>query len=389
MAFLLSKKSLSRIFGVYWVIFFAGVLLPAKAGSFLIPQPAGDKWMYWFGDASGSRGASSVYGAYGVHDYPEYDFDDRHAQMFLDFDTSNFVEAGKGAQNYQIDSLVVTVVANYGDVFRYDPTFDSLQTYLNESLDMDLGRPIEIYGVGYRGGMSRATFRENSPYQNSGANKGTRNAFPIDFINGQPTDVSNNVERAFEVRPWAIGQINGALDLDGTFLPGSPQPGDMVPMDAVFSFAINLTDPLIKSYIQDGLHAGRLHFMLTSLYPALQQVSNVPSFHTKESYYHRHADYPNLYLAAQLEAVVTVSTNSTSSHKPELAISRLSNSSFRISFSSLSGFRYQLEFKNSLGDAEWTTLGDILNGDGSVLSFDDVTAAGRGSRFYRIKSTLN
>jgi hypothetical protein len=345
--------------------------------------------MYWFGDASGSRGAASVYGAYGVHDYPEYDFDDRHAQMFLDFDTRNFVEPGKGAQNYQIDSLVVTVVANYRDVFRYDPTFDSLQTYLNESLDTDLGRPIEIYGVGYRGGWSRETFRENSPYQSGGANKGTRNAFPLDFINGQPTDVSNNVEQAFEVRPWAVGQVYGALDLDGTFLPGAPQPGAMVPVDAVFSFAINLTDPLIKSYIQDGLHAGRLHFMLTSLYPALQQVSDVPSFHTKESYYHRHVDYPDLYLAAQLEAVVAVSTNSNSSHKPELAISQLTKSSFRISFPSLQGFRYQLEFKNSLGDMEWTALGGFLTGNGSVLSYDDATAAGRGSRFYRIKSTAN
>jgi hypothetical protein len=129
--------------------------------------------------------------------------------------------------------------------------------------------------------------------------------------------------------------------------------------------------------------------MLTSLYPALQQVSDVPSFHTKESYYHRHVDYPDLYLAAQLEAVVAVSTNSNSSHKPELAISQLTKSSFRIFFPSLQGFRYQLEFKNSLGDMEWTALGGFLTGNGSVLSYDDATAAGRGSRFYRIKSTAN
>jgi len=217
--------------------------------------------MYWFGDSTGNRAAASVYGAYGTNDYADYNFDDRQAQMMLDFDTTSLAPAGQGATNYTVNLLKIRLVVNYGGVFRYDPSFDSLATYRGTQVDTDLGRPIELYGVGYRGGFSRETFRENSPYQSTSStgNRGVRNAYAMDFINGTPTDVSNNVEENFEVRPWAVGQITGQLETDGTFSSLSLPPGVTVPTDAVMVFSVDLSDPSIRSYVQEGLDAGRLH----------------------------------------------------------------------------------------------------------------------------------
>jgi hypothetical protein len=357
-----------------------------RASQVFIPEPAGDRWMYWFGDSSGSRSSASVYGAYGSHDYPNYDFDDRHGQMFLDFDTSSVVTPAKGVGNYNIKSLVVSIIVNYGNIFPYDPSFDTLQTYQNESLDADAGRPIELFGVGYRGGFNLATFRENSAYQSVSGNKATRNAYAMGFLNGEAVDVSNNVEQGFEVSPWAVGQINGELDLDGNFRELSLPLGALVPVDAVMNFAIDIGNPAIRTYVQSGLNAGRLQFMVTSLYPAQQQVSNVPSFHTKESYYHQSVEFPDLYLAAQLSAEISIAATS---HKPELKIVASSGPSYRISFSSKNGFNYRLEYKNSLSVTSWTGLGESITGNGEELFFEDTTAAGQLSRFYRVISNPN
>jgi hypothetical protein len=217
-------------------------------------------------------------------------------------------------------------------------------------------------------------------------NKATRNAYAMGFLNGEAVDVSNNVEQGFEVSPWAVGQINGELDLDGNFRELSLPLGALVPVDAVMNFAIDIGNPAIRTYVQSGLNAGRLQFMVTSLYPAQQQVSNVPSFHTKESYYHQSVEFPDLYLAAQLSAEISIAATS---HKPELKIVASSGPSYRISFSSKNGFNYRLEYKNSLSVTSWTGLGESITGNGGELFFEDTTAAGQLSRFYRVISNPN
>jgi hypothetical protein len=100
--------------------------------------------------AAGRRGLASVFGAYGTIDDPRFNFDDRDAQFFLDFATSALAQPGRGAANYRILTLSITLVVENNNVFAYDPTFDALGSYTGALADSDDGRPMELYGVGYR-----------------------------------------------------------------------------------------------------------------------------------------------------------------------------------------------------------------------------------------------
>lgn len=377
--------------------------VPGRSAPVSLLEPAGDRWMYWAGDFDGLRPSASVYGAYGPYDFISqgYDFDDRHAQFFLDFDTTDIAPAGQGPENYQISSLQVRLLVNEDEQFIYDPTHDPLGTYTGAEQDTSPGRPIELFGVGYRGGFTRETFRENSPYVSGNVTqengvwivKSRRNAYAMDFINGQPRDVSNNVEEDFEVRPWAIGQIPGVADLDGELDTSVVvQPGQSVPFEAIMTFTIDLSDPLIRAYVQEGLHAGRLHFMVTSLkeyvYTGDQGASGgFPSFYTKENSEHRPLFGVNL--APRLTADVAVSSGPAAVHRPVPSIDRAPGSGFRISFATETGHSYQVQYRSSLNETAATNLGPAIAGDGTVRFVDDPTQPGAAvpRRFYHISVT--
>jgi hypothetical protein len=53
-----------------------------------------------------------------------------------------------------------------------------------------------------------------------------------------------------------------------------------------------------------------------------------------------------------------------------------------ISFQTTTGFNYQVQFKNNLTDATWTSLGALVVGDGTIKSASD--PASGSSRFYRV-----
>ena len=115
-------------------------------------------------------------------------------------------------------------------MFSYDPTYDAWQTYLDPShpshvADGDAGRPIELYGVGFRNGYvgplvigaitaaGPPNFEENERYcEGCGAfGQAKRNIFPLDPGVPDPQgDVSNNVVRLrtahrHRLRPVAVG----------------------------------------------------------------------------------------------------------------------------------------------------------------------------------------
>jgi hypothetical protein len=348
--------------------------------------------MYFQGDGDGSRQSASVYGAYGSFDYISqgYDFDDRHAQMLVDFNTTAIAQPGRDAGNYTVQSLVLTIVVDQGLQFAYDPSHDPLGSY-NGTIADDAGRPLELFGVGYRGGFSLATFRENSLYQsnNSTGYKNVRNAYAMDFVGDQARDVSNNVELNFEVAPWAIGQITGTVELDGTFTPGSLNAGALVPQDSVVEFTVNLSNPLVRDYIQQGLHAGRLQFMVSSLlgysYTGDEGDSGgFPSFYTKENLFHEPSK--GIYLAAQLEGDVTI--QSAAAHRPDVSITS-TPAGMKISFTSQTGHTYQVQSKDNLTDSTWTPRGVARSGTGGILEHTDVPANGTRQRFYRVLSTRN
>ena len=358
----------------------------------VILEPAGDKHMYPFMNdlpPNDRRPSASVFGAYGALDnIPGYDFDDRDAQFFLDFSTASLVASGQGASNYQVSSLEIWVVVSNNNSFVFDSSADPLSTYQNPAADSDPGRPIEIYGVGYRGGFTQATFNQDSPFGPAGSiYKNVRNAYAIDFGgDGNPRDVSNNVEEGFTPNPWAIADAPGSIDFYGHFIASPLSSGAFVPEGTVLRFQLNLTDPRVRTYVQEGLHAGRIHLMVSSLYNATQQSSDIPKFYTKESDFH--IPSAGIYLAPRLYAEVTLASVGTPPI-PKVSISRLNPSGFRVSFETQTGFQYLVESRDSLAFGNWSAKSTTFTGNGGTQSFDDTEANPPASRFYRVAVTTN
>ena len=371
----------------------------ARAAAFEILEPAGDKYMYPFltdPTFGGDRDYASTFGAFGSIDDPGFNFDDRDAQFFLDFDTSSIVTPGQGAANYQISQLVVTLVVANHDAFLYDPTLDALSTYTGGSADSDPGRPIELYGVGYRSGWTSNTFTENSPFQTEPSSsvldpKGDwnrkRNAFAMDFeSNGQARDVSNNVEENFETNPWAVADSPGLVELDGSYTESPLQVGSLVPEGRVFRFIINVSNPPIRQYLQAGLNVGRIHLMVSSLMGTSQGSTDIPRFYTKESTFHDPS--AGNFLAAQLYGEVSIIPAGIPP-VPKVSVARLNPSGFRISFETQSGYRYVVESRDSLASGSWTAKSSTFTGNGATQFFDDTEANPQARRFYRVAVTAN
>jgi prepilin-type N-terminal cleavage/methylation domain-containing protein/prepilin-type processing-associated H-X9-DG protein len=170
----------------------------------------------------------------------------------------------------------------------YDPTFDAIAN-VNTPND-DAGKPIELYGVGFRNGYEQVgfgtniapppEFAERSPhFSGSPFLARTANVFPIgDDGTGTDTlgDVSNSPggEGVYEFNeevelvlvevtrdpwdsiPWAIGTVDGLAA--GTLLPGN----------ARFTFDIDLGLPGVSDYFRQSLSNGRVGVMLSSLHAA-------------------------------------------------------------------------------------------------------------------------
>jgi len=239
-----------------------------------------DRWMYPFAFTGGTRNLSPTFGAVGTPG-----FDNRDAQFLIGFDTSAVIPAGQGAGNYQINSITVRAMVGAPSGFEYDPTYDPCRTYLpdtdSEALDdTDVGRPIELYGVGLRNGYTQLgfgandnqppAFEESSPF--GAQDVGTRNAYALSFDStGTGIDVSNNIDGRIESQPWAVGSA--------ALAPGAP-----VTDNTTFSFAVDLTDADVRSYLQRGLNDGALGFAISSMHAASQAGGPpTPQFVTREN----------------------------------------------------------------------------------------------------------
>lgn len=268
----------SRVLGssrsAAWGLLACGWMLArALGGEFSIAPsaPSMDRWVYPFGDFLGDRSVAPNFASFDPR------FDTRDAQYLMGWTTDGLVVTNAGPSRYLLRRARLEVRNTVNNAFVYDPTFDPYLTYATNQpgyvADADPGRPVELYGAGFRNGFTTATFLENSPYgrinpiTSGNISIGTRNAFAAMFGDqGQLVDVSNNVGQAnpewtqppFEVRPWAVGTTTNAA------------PGELVPEDALFTFDIDLKDPWIVGYLQSALNEGRLRLILASLSPANQ-----------------------------------------------------------------------------------------------------------------------
>lgn len=240
-------------------------------------EPSLDRWVYPFNFQPGTRPVAPTYGSFDSR------FDTRDAEFMVGWDTAGAVETQAGPARYLVRSVRITLTSVAPvpptQPFVFDPTYDVYTTYLTNdplaTLDGDPGRPVELYGVGFRGGFTAETFREDSafgplgPIAGDTISIGTRNAFAAVFDReGAMVDIANHVGQRnagwtnapYDVTPWAIGFTTNALA------------GEPVPDGARVTFTVDLGDPQIMTHIQQGLNEGRLRFMVSSLSPAGQST---------------------------------------------------------------------------------------------------------------------
>ncbi len=240
-------------------------------------QPSLDRWMYPFNATPGTRPSAPVFGTFG----DDAGVDTRHGQFLLGFDTLGQVVTGLGPSNYLIRRACVTATISRDRAFRYDPTQDAFNTYDTNhpayAPDTDVGRPIELFGAGFRNGFTAETFPEDEPFGSSAS--GGRNAYAAGYsAKGALVDVGNNVGKtnaifpSFEVHPFGIGQATGVA------------PGELVPGGTTVRFDLNLADPLIRQYLQEGCDSGRLRFTVTGLHVSeFGGTPTWPEFFTRDS----------------------------------------------------------------------------------------------------------
>ncbi len=266
------------------------------------------RWMYPYNGSPGTRADASTFAAFG--NIPN--FDTRDGQYLLGWNTSNSVPIGQGARNYLIRHVRVTLtISSEGNQYTYDNQLHDYRTYFpasdpNYLLNTNTSSPMELYGAGFRGGYTALTFQQATTFfaGPSGGDFTNRTAYATCFdTNGALVDVSDNVgddgtneiANAFEVAPFAIG-------CNTNFTPGQ-----LMPTGSQITFDLNLDDPLIYSYVQQGLNQGNLSFMISSLVAADYLSGgepNWPDFYTIFDQFITPAQFP----ALDLEATV-VRTN--------------------------------------------------------------------------------
>jgi len=234
--------------------------------------PDEDRWMYPFNPTPGTRAAASIFG-----NWEQFDgaFDNRDAQMIIGFQTAGDL-APEDASGYMVVSARITVqVSNEGIV--YDDTTDPYQVFLGEGDperidDPDPGQPIELYGVGYRSGYTAQSWTDDAPF---GFDDPTlpqiRTAYAVSFQDELATDISNHAREGWNPDPFATAFIEGV------------NPGDVIPLDSIFEFEIEVSNSDMQQYIIDGLENGMLRFAISSMTQVEIQGGTYPLFYCNEN----------------------------------------------------------------------------------------------------------
>jgi len=233
-----------------------------------------DRWMYPFNVTPGSRIQAPTFGAIGSEA-----FDERDGQLILAIETdSNASEpgivSGLPTDRYVINSATLTLTETSGG-YTFDATYDPFGSYLQPSSqwfleDKDDGRPIELYGVGFRSEFEQFAWTDGilheppafgSASEFGPAGKGSRNVYATDAIG---RDVSNNVDsiadglNGFDPAPFAVARIfTDDVEL---------QPGESVSAASQLVFEIDVENPEIHAYLANSLATGQLGLAVTSLH---------------------------------------------------------------------------------------------------------------------------
>lgn len=244
---------------------------------FASTSPALDKWMYPHNAAPCDRPASSTFATRG----DASGVDTLHSQHLVGWDTEATILTGLHPTRYLIRSASIRLTINRGNLFKFDPTPDSLESHFDPESpgftpDIDEGRPVEIYGLGFRNGFTLDTFEQCAGF--GGAELGRRNAFAAGWsTNGTLVDISNHygktnaLHQTFQTWPFAVGMADGV------------EPGQLAPAGSRMSFDLNLSDPKVVEYLQTGLAHGKLRWAVVSRHENTGQFGSprYPDFVTR------------------------------------------------------------------------------------------------------------
>jgi hypothetical protein len=259
------------------------VLLTATAAADVVDvnltEPTLDRWFYPFNATPGTRSDAPIFGSVTDQEVGfDPSFDNRDGQMLIGFDTSAVVPTGLGAGGYTISQASVRVTVKSDLTFEYDPTADPYTSWLPSldpdfTTDPDLGRPLELFGVGFRCDFTPSTFPEDGPFCDNcscfppNPCREVRCVYPVDFAG----DVSNNVDDGFDPAPFAVATSESLLQ------------GESVPSGTVLTFEIDVADPSVQQYLAGALDEGMLDLVIASIFFAAQgQAENAPKIYCRE-----------------------------------------------------------------------------------------------------------
>ncbi len=246
------------------------------------PSPSADRWMYPHNATPGTRPSASVFSSVG----DASGVDTRHGQFLLGWDTSHSLPSGLAPNRYVVTSVHLSLTTLREGSFVNDSTPDAFESALFPEdpryvPDADPGRPVELFGAGFRNDFTAASFLEYSPF--GSAATGGRNAFAAGFNLGREfVDVGNNVGKTnalflpFPTRPFAVGVITHVAA------------GEPVPADSTVTFELQLGDPDVLGYVQNALSAGRLWLVATWLGESggFAGTPQYPEFATRDNLLH-------------------------------------------------------------------------------------------------------
>lgn len=324
--------------------------------------------MYPNNSTPGTRATASTFSY-----LPYTGVDDRFGQFVIKFDTvAAGIPAGLGADNYHVEQLVLTAVYASSDSLPYDPTEDPLASFgAAATEDPDAGRPLELYGTGFRGGFTDATFHETSPF-------GERNAYGLSFeSSGVARDVSNNVTGGFQSAPWAIATVSVPVDINASpkqYVPLAP--GEVIPLYSHVTFTINLGVPGVAAYVRQGLNDGFLWLTLSSLHSVIGPGGGgFPAYftrdHPEQAIYHDVA--PTLDVAYSLPLQITGFSRD--------AVAK----AVHLSWNGSPGFQYTVETSTDLAAASWSPVGTFTTATSALLAWNGGGVSPRA--FFRIART--
>ncbi|RYD23701.1 MAG: hypothetical protein EOP88_03125 [Verrucomicrobiaceae bacterium] len=341
-----------------------------------IELPGADIWMYQHGGDGGTRTSASTFTALPSPATSTH-AEDRFAQFVLRFDTASLIHKEYGADNYLPEKVVMTAVLLQGGLV-YDPTEDARQTYLPSGAagavaDTDAGRPIELFGTGFRSGATEATFNEESEY-GSGAIHG-RSAYAMSYSStGVARDVSHNVTEGIDSTPWAVGRVLVRAGDGETYEELAP--GAIIPELAHVEFELNLTIPGVAAYVRQALDKGRIWFTVSSLHSTTEMASSgYPSFYTKENA--EQAEFGDV--AAFLQVDYSLPVRVISFSRDAVA------GTAAISWNGSKGFKYELQRSEELTGESWLPVTTITPNANGAVSWSGASASPRA--FYRVLRT--